>query len=114
MLTPVRCHLITRRGTGGAASFTSPAVMSIVLIFAKQNGREVLHVLLLRTKAVPHGSRVDVLDPTQAVCCPSCLHIYVSSSCRFDGSIDCPYPGSWIILPYGMKDSDVPSLLNAL
>lgn len=57
MLIPARCQLATRRGTGGAASFTSPTVVLVVLAFAKQNRREVLHVLL-RTKAIPHGSQM--------------------------------------------------------
>jgi len=70
MLTPGRCQLITRRGTGGAVSFTSPAAMSIGFIFAKQNRRQVLRVLLLGTEAAPHGSRVGALDPTQATYCP--------------------------------------------
>lgn len=56
----------------GCRSFTSPVVIAVMFIFTKQNRREVLHVLLLGTKAVPHGSRVDVLDPTQAMFCPQC------------------------------------------
>lgn len=60
------------------------------------------------TKAVPHHPWMDVPRPSQTMYCSLCAAlaacICVSSSCSFDGSIDCPSPGSWIILPYGMRD----------